>query len=96
VKLTEPQYYPSQNKTRYNVEHEALTYLSVTGTLNATVTSGGSILYLYEMIGDTIYNTDGSQVYKIIEKKIFVAESEKIYYIDDKGQIIRELFECSA
>jgi hypothetical protein len=96
IKLTNPLYYPAQAKTRYDVEHEALSFLSVTGVINSTIVANTGHLHLYEMVGDTIYNTEGSQVYKITEKLIFVADSEKIYYIDDKGQVLYELSDCST
>lgn len=96
IKLANPVFDAPTNKTRYDVQHTA--FEDITGNvevLTQTVSASTSQLKLYEILGDTIYNIDGSQVFKITEKLIYVGESNFIYYIDDKGQVIAELTDCS-
>lgn len=96
IKLANPVFDTPTNKTRYDVQHTA--FADITGNVNVltqVISSNTGELRLYEMLGDTIYNIDGSQVFKITEKLIYVGESNFIYYIDDKGQVIAELTDCS-
>ena len=96
IKLSNADYQAADNKTKYTVEHTA--FAAITGNVNVlsqVISDTTGELRLYEMLGDTIYNIDGSQVFKITEKLIYVGESNFIYYIDDKGQVIAELTDCS-
>ena len=96
IKLANPVFDAPTNKTRYDVQHTA--FADITGNVNVltqVISSNTGELRLYEMLGDTIYNIEGSQVFKITEKLIYVGESNFIYYIDDKGQVIAELTDCS-
>lgn len=96
VVLSNPLYINNTNKTRYDVERKAFEDINGdTNQLSQTVSANTSTLPLYEILGDTIYNTDGSQVYKITEKLLYVGDSNNIYYIDSKGQAIAELIDCS-
>jgi len=48
------------------------------------------------VIGDTIYNADSNQVYRLRDKKLWIQDTKEIYYIDDNGQLLFELDTCSV
>lgn len=55
---------------------------------------GGEFVNMYKVKGDTIYNTEGSQIFKVTDKLIYVADTEKIYYINEHGQLIYQTLNC--
>ncbi len=55
---------------------------------------GGDFVSIYKVKGDTIYNTEGSQIFKVTDKLIYVADTEKIYYINEHGQLIYQTLNC--
>lgn len=48
------------------------------------------------VIGDTIYNADSNQVYRLRDKKLWIQDTKEIYYIDDNGQLLFVLDTCSV
>lgn len=48
------------------------------------------------VLGDTIYNADTNQVFRLRDKKLWVQDTKQVYYIDDTGELLFELDTCSV
>jgi len=64
---------------------------SNTATLIGTTTTKFEIL-----LGDTIYNAESNQVYRLNDKKLWVQESLQIFYVDETGRLLFELETCTV
>lgn len=57
---------------------------------------GTTTTRLEKVLGDTIYNADTNQVFKLRDKKLWVQDTKQVYYIDDTGELLFELETCSV
>lgn len=63
---------------------------------NTARTIGTTTTKLEKVIGDTIYNAESNQVYRIKDKKIWVQDTLQVFYADDTGQLLFELETCTV
>jgi len=63
---------------------------------NTARTIGTTTTKLEKVIGDTIYNAESNQVYRIKDKKIWVQDTLQVFYTDDTGQLLFELETCTV
>ena len=47
------------------------------------------------LTGTQFFKADGNRLYKLSNKKVWIKENSKIFYVDEKGQVIFELITCS-
>ena len=48
------------------------------------------------VLGDTIYNAETNQVYRIKDKKVWIQDTLQVYYTDSTGQLLFELETCTV
>ena len=53
------------------------------------------ILGVSRLTGTQFFKADGNRLYKLSNKKVWIKENSKIFYVDEKGQVIFELITCS-
>ena len=63
------------------------------GGFTSPLTGGG--FGLTKVIGSTIYNTDSSKIFKVVDKKLWVQETEAVLIIDKTGYTIILDSNCS-
>ena len=63
---------------------------------NDEIQVGVTSTKLEKVIGDTIYNAESNQVYRIKDKKIWVQDTLQVFYADDTGQLLFELETCTV
>lgn len=52
-------------------------------------------LKISKLTGTQFFKADGNRLYKLSNKKVWIKENSKIFYVDEKGQVIFELITCS-
>lgn len=60
----------------------------------ATVSSTSTSFEI--LLGDTVYNAESNQVYRVNDKKLWIQDTLQVLYIDDDGTLLFELETCTA
>lgn len=61
----------------------------------AVAITGGAIVTVSRLSSTTVFKTDGNQLYKVSNRKLWVEQNTKVFYIDEGGKVIFELITCS-
>lgn len=92
IKVTKTVPYPGAPITS-SIEVERNVYGDyIGGSLTSWV--GGDLIQVVKIKGDIIYDTDSSKPYRVVEKKVFIEDTSKIYLTDRIGSIVSELYTC--
>jgi len=63
---------------------------------NIAITVSSTTTDFEIVLGDTIYNAESNQVYRIKDKKIWVQETLQVFYTDSTGEVLFELETCTV
>jgi hypothetical protein len=63
---------------------------------NTAKTFGTTVLRISKVTGTSLFKADKNQIYAISNKKVWIKENSKVYYIDEGGQVIFELETCTV
>jgi len=69
-------------------------YTGAQGALNPV--AGNDPLNLVKILGDTIYSVENSTPYRVLEKKLWVEETQNILIIDNFGTVLHSEESCSV
>jgi hypothetical protein len=59
-------------------------------------TSGSDTLHLMRAVGDTIYSTQSSKLYRVTGKKLWIQETNEVFVVDLRGKVIYKEITCST
>lgn len=63
--------------------------------VNATGVSGGGLVSIRKLVGDTILRADTTKAEKLTDKKLYIQDSNNILYVNDEGMVIFNIHTCT-
>jgi hypothetical protein len=84
----------SSIKTIFSVTRVYKQNIDATNTSLPSLTSEN--IRVEKVLGDTIYDSSGNQVFKLKDRKLWIQQTLQIYYIDDTGKLLFELETCTV
>jgi hypothetical protein len=63
---------------------------------NIAKTVGSTSTSFEIVLGDTIYNAESNQVFRLNDKKLWIQDTLQVFYVDDDGTLLFELETCTV